>query len=130
MSNKNNTKAVEVLKEVYNHFGLDEDKKSFSEFVFALFNSDFWEIAYGTDKSHHDIKSELEAVFKYHDTNSGYTGGEGGGEDCSNVIKLNGKYYEASWKCYSYNGCEYDWIVETVREVEPVEQTVIVYKPV
>lgn len=55
-------------------------------------------------------------------------GHEGGGEYCYGVIRLGDKYYKAGWAYYSYNGCEYDYIEDTIKEVTPVEKTVIVYE--
>ena len=55
-------------------------------------------------------------------------GGEGGGEYCYGVICINGSYYKAEWFYYSYNGCEYDYILDTIKEVTPVEKTITVYE--
>lgn len=55
-------------------------------------------------------------------------GGEGGGEHCFGVFKLKGKIYRAEYSYYSYNGHEYDCILETLREVKPVEKTITVYE--
>lgn len=55
-------------------------------------------------------------------------GGEGGSEYCFGVFKLNGKIYRADYSYYSYSGDEYASIVETLREVKPVEKTITVYE--
>lgn len=55
-------------------------------------------------------------------------GGEGGSEYCFGVFKLNGKIYRAEYSYYSYNGHEYDGIINSVREVKPVEKTITVYE--
>ena len=55
-------------------------------------------------------------------------GGEGGAEYCYGVFELNGVIYKAEYSYYSYNGCEYDGIVSTLRVVTPVEKTVTVYE--
>jgi hypothetical protein len=55
-------------------------------------------------------------------------GGEGGSEYCYGVFKLNGKIYRAEYSYYSHHGHDYDSIVETLREVKPVEKTVTVYE--
>lgn len=60
----------------------------------------------------------------------GEYGGEGEGESCYSVIKVNGKFFQASWSYYSYHGCEYDYIESTIREVKPVEKTITVYEAV
>lgn len=54
-------------------------------------------------------------------------GGEGEGEYCYSVIKINDKFFKAEWSYYSYNGCDYDDIEATVKEVTPKEELVIVY---
>jgi len=55
-------------------------------------------------------------------------GGEGGSEDCDGVFRLDGKIYRAAWSYYSHNGYEYDGIVDTLREVSPVQKVVIIYE--
>lgn len=60
----------------------------------------------------------------------GQYGGEGEGEYCYEIIKVKDKYYRASWSYYSYQGCEYDWIEDTIQEVKPVEKTIIVYEAI
>lgn len=55
-------------------------------------------------------------------------GGEGGSEYCYGVFKLKGKIYKAEYSYYSYNGHEYDGISYTLKEVKPVEKTIVVYE--
>lgn len=55
-------------------------------------------------------------------------GGEGGGEYCYGVFKLNGVIYKAEYSYYSYEGHDIDGIVSTLRVVTPVEKTVTVYE--
>ena len=55
-------------------------------------------------------------------------GGEGEGEYCYGVVRLGEKYYKAEWTYYSYNGCEYDYIEDTIKEVTPVQKTITVYE--
>lgn len=55
-------------------------------------------------------------------------GGEGGAEDCYGVFKLKGKTYMAEYQYYSHEGCEYAYILDTVREVKPIEKTITVYQ--
>jgi len=57
-------------------------------------------------------------------------GGEGGGEYCYGVIRIKDKYYKAEWQYYSYSGCDYDYIEESVREVKPKQKTITVYESV
>lgn len=64
---------------------------------------------------------------------SGYThiecagGGEGEGEYCYGVIKIGDTYLKAEWSYYSYDGCEYDYIIETLKVVTPKTKTITVY---
>ena len=55
-------------------------------------------------------------------------GGEGGSEYCYGVFSLQGKTYRAEYSYYSYNGHEYDYIVDTLREVKAVEKTITVWE--
>ena len=55
-------------------------------------------------------------------------GGEGGGEYCYGVIELDGTFYKAEWSYYSYQGCEYDYIEDTIKEVKPVQKMVTFYE--
>lgn len=80
-----------------------------------------------------ETTEEVEYILKYFDcerTLEGEYGGEGEGEYCFGIIKLKGKYYRASWSYYSYNGCEYDYIEDTIEEVEPFKKTVTMYRSV
>ncbi len=70
---------------------------------------------------------ELEEMFEYeHLEQDG--GGEGGGEYCYGVFKLKGKTYKAEYLYYSYQGHDYEDILSTLREVKPVEKTIVVYE--
>lgn len=55
-------------------------------------------------------------------------GGEGGSEYCYGVFEFDGKVYKAEWSYYSHMGCEYDDIVDTLREVKPAKKTITVYE--
>lgn len=55
-------------------------------------------------------------------------GGEGEGEYCYGVIELGGTFYKAEWSYYSYNGCDYDYINDTIKEVVPVLKVITVYE--
>lgn len=66
--------------------------------------------------------------------NSGYEfivskgGSEGEGEYCYGVIKLGDIYLKAEWSYYSYDGAQYDDILNTLRVVTPKEKTITVYE--
>lgn len=55
-------------------------------------------------------------------------GMEGGGEHCHGVFKLDDKIYKAEYYYYSYNGDDFDYITNTLKEVKPVQKTITVYE--
>lgn len=55
-------------------------------------------------------------------------GGEGEGEYCHSVIRIGNKFFKAEWSYYSYNGCDFDYIESTIKEVFPHEKTITVYE--
>ncbi|QDP59484.1 MAG: hypothetical protein GOVbin4162_58 [Prokaryotic dsDNA virus sp.] len=55
-------------------------------------------------------------------------GGEGGSEYCYGVFRLGDKIYRAEYSYYSYHGHEYDYILDTLREVIPQQKTITVYE--
>lgn len=68
-----------------------------------------------------------KATFQYeHIEQEG--GGEGGAEYCYGIFKLNDKYYRAEYRYYSYEGHDYEGILNTLQEVKPVTKTVTVYE--
>lgn len=89
-------------------------ESSLDEIVYLMCENDF-----DTDN--------LESVksFKHIEQDGG---GEGGGEYCYGVFELNGVIYKAEYSYYSYNGCEYDGISDTLQIVKPVEKTITVYE--
>lgn len=72
------------------------------------------------------IKSQKE-LWRYEDIEQ-EGGGEGGGEYCYGVFKLKGKFYKAEYSYFSYAGHDYDGISRTLKEVRPVEKTIVVYE--
>lgn len=82
-----------------------------------------------TSNKNRDIREEYENCIGYnHLSQDG--GGEGGSEECEGIFQLKGKTYRAHYSYYSYNGHEYDYIVDTLEEVKPVEKTVTVFESV
>lgn len=75
-----------------------------------------------------------EVQDKYDTVNNSLTrvelegGGEGEGEYCYGVIKIGDTYLKAEWSYYSYNGCEYDSIFDTLKVVTPKQKTITVYE--
>lgn len=55
-------------------------------------------------------------------------GGEGGAEDCFGVFELEGKAYRVYYSYYSYHGHDLTGIVDSLKEVAPVQKTVTVYE--
>ena len=55
-------------------------------------------------------------------------GGEGSVGSCNGVFKLRDKIYKAEYSYYSYNGYEYEDIIDTLKEVKPIERTVTFYE--
>lgn len=118
-----------VFDAMYEDLASDLSKE---QFFYELFNGDLDEVGYESDNSLSwreisDIRDKkLEAYGFEHIATEG--GGEGGGEYCYGIIKFKDKYYKAEWSYYSYNGCDYDYIVNTIKEVKPKEKTIIVYR--
>lgn len=55
-------------------------------------------------------------------------GGEGGAEYCYGVFELKGKVYRAEYSYYSHHGHDFDDILETLKEVKPVQKTITVWE--
>ena len=83
--------------------------------IFSLCEGDDWDIKEGL-RDHEYEHLEQEG------------GGEGGGEYCYGVFKLDGKIYKAAYSYYSHYGYERDGITSTLKEVKPVEKLVTVYE--
>lgn len=75
-----------------------------------------------TDKFFTELKDSVNhKVMEYEG------GGEGEGEYCHSIIRVNGKFFKAEWSYYSYQGCDYEYINDTIKEVTPSEKTITVY---
>lgn len=105
-----------------------QDSEICASFFYRLFSGefDYFNLPYNWG----DTKAERKAILAQYDYEwmDGQTGEEGEGEYCYGVIRFQGKYYKAEWSYYSYNGCEYDYIADTVKEVFPKEKTITVYE--
>lgn len=105
-------------------------KNSLPRAVYYLCEDDFAEgvIHYDGDYNNYQKRvSDLSDKYGYeHLQQEG--GGEGGSEGCYGVFKLGGKIYRAEYSYYSHYGCDYDDILSTLKEVEPVEKTITVYE--
>jgi hypothetical protein len=124
------TKAdLSVFDTMYNEVC---DSVSRDTFFYELFDGELDEVCskrigeetYGQARSR---QLTLIASYDYEHIESA-GGGEGEGEYCYGIIKFQDKYYKAEWSYYSYEGCDYTSIVNTIVEVSPVEKTITVYE--
>ena len=105
--------------------------ESLAELVYFMCSGDIeecvpWNGGYEDWKK--DCKKFLEDIPYTHLEQEG--GGEGGSEYCYGVFQLGDKIYRAEYSYYSYNGHEYDYILDTLEEVKPVEKTITTYEPI
>ena len=127
MTNKIDLTVFEELKTA---LGTEEDLDTL---VFALctdYVSDYIDDIF-QDLDYNDIVIETNKIlldsFGYeHIQQEG--GGEGGAESCNGVFKLRDKIYKAEYRYYSYHGHEYEDIIDTLKEVKPIERTVTFYE--
>ena len=77
----------------------------------------------GADEKFNKIANKYN--FRSVEADGGY---EGGGEYCYGVIEVDGTFFKAEWSYYSYQGCEYDYIEDTIKEVKPVTKTITIYE--
>lgn len=68
----------------------------------------------------------LEEYGYKHVTQEG--GGEGGAEYCYGVFELAGKTYKAEYSYMSHYGYDFEGILDTLKEVKPVQKMVTVYE--
>lgn len=103
-----------------------EDRDGSSYIYGSLFNGDL--DCFNLPSSWKN-SAERQAILDEYDYEfmEGDTGGEGEGEYCYGVIRFRGNYYKAEWSYYSYNGCDYDNITSTIREVFPKQVMVTQY---
>lgn len=102
--------------------------------VYELSRGDLDEFCFGVDRRHYpdycDYSNALIAAEAEHGYEwlEGETGGEGAGEYCYGVFKLGGKLYRSEWAYYSFHGCEFNEILNTLKEAKPVQKTITVYE--
>lgn len=83
--------------------------------------------------AYNEESSKLRAERRTLLAESGYEhiechGGQDEGEYCYGVIKIGDKYLKAEWSYYSYDGCEYNYIKDTIKFVTPTTKTITVYE--
>lgn len=145
--------ALKIVEEWFESVGEECD----SERIYYIFNGDLLPMfsgkvdeptltypSYSSKNTDPDYQTKYQAYCHERDTlrgqrvallaESGYEhvecegGGEGEGEYCYGVIKIGDKYLKAEWSYYSYNGCEYDYIKDTIKFVTPTTKTITVYE--
>ncbi len=99
--------------------------------IYNMCEGEFGEIELDIDYKDYDkYRADLEKVEKEwgykHIMQEG--GGEGGSEHCEGIFEFMGKAYRASYSYYSHQGHDFDDIVDTLKEVKPVEKMVVVYE--
>lgn len=110
----------EIFEQLFIEANIPENERDYDDLCVELF----------TEDGGYDIDPKLAAVIAKHThcLIEGEYGGEGAGEYCYGVMQLDDKFYRAEWSYYSYNGCDYDSVSNTVREVKPREKIVTVYE--
>lgn len=95
--------------------------------LFSEYGSDYLDTSSLDYESIYDKWDELMKEVG-HEVMESQGGGEGEGEYCYSVIKLGDKFFKAEWSYYSYNGCDFDYIEDTITEVTPKQKTITVYE--
>ena len=116
---------LSVFQEFAEKYGRDGEVDS--GFLYELFNGALDDFDLPSSWKNPAERQAILDQYGYEALEGDY-GGEGEGEYCYGVIRFQGKYYKAEWSYYSYNGCGYDDIESTVKEVVPKEKTIIVYE--
>lgn len=106
-----------------------EDNELCDRFFYELFSGDLDSFDLPSSWRSEESKAARKAILDQYDYKfmEGDTGGEGQGEHCYGVIRFQGKFYQAEWSYYSYNGCEWDGITNTIVEVAPKQAMVTQY---
>ncbi len=125
MSNTNLT----VFEELKIAFGTEKELETVvyglcSNYVSDYIDDIFEDLTY--DETITKINKILDNFGYEHIEQDG--GGEGGAEYCFGVFKLRDKFYKAEYYYQSYNGFEYDDIIDTLVEVRPVERMTTYYE--
>lgn len=80
------------------------------------------------DKYQAEVQAKYDQVDSRVERIGGEYGGEGEGEYCYGVIKVDGNFIKGEWSYYSYEGCNYDSIKSTLKVVTPKTKTITVYE--
>lgn len=93
-----------------------EDKEELGTILPELFSDD------------KDFLWEVDLSLLGYELIEGEFGGEGEGEYCWAVIKFQDKFYKGEYNYYSYDGCDFDNLANSIQEVFPKEKTITVYE--
>lgn len=119
-------KVQQVVTEFLKSKGLDVCPNN----VIYLFDNDYDLEFEDTDLDWETIRERMKSIDLNISRLELEGGGEGEGEYCYGVIKLGEMCIKAEWSYYSYDGCQFDYIFDTLQEVKPVEKTITVYEKV
>ena len=95
--------------------------------TYCIFDGDELPEYEGGWREAEDKFNEIASKYNYRNV-EGEGGHEGGGEYCYGVIEVDGTFFKAEWSYYSYSGCDYDYINDTIKEVTPFTKTITVYE--
>ncbi len=133
-----NAQLQTLVDEIKALNGMEDETES--RIIWGLFsNEDIGDIFYSSDiyqdasKNDASWRAGTDAVEQWLSDRSyefieSEGGGEGEGEYCHGVIRLGGVHLKADWSYYSYNGPEYDYIANSVKEVTPQKRVITVYE--
>ena len=103
------TDAKQLIEDLYEEVG-KENYKTVKGFLFEL------SLGY----------TDLDDQYKYkHIDKDG--GGEGGGEYVECIFQIEDKYIHTNFNYYSYDGYEYDYILDSAAFVKPVQEMTTVF---
>ena len=110
----------EIKNKLEDYLESNEENEEFSKYDFfeALTEGDTW-----VDPE--DFTLLKEGGFKHLHQEGG---GEGGAEHCECVFELFGKTLKGTYSYYSYHGHNYDYLIESLKEVQPKKVEVTVYE--
>ncbi len=127
MSKVDNYPELKSLLEDLGQAGFDE---STATTLYHIFDGD--EVPNNSELDWTEAGEVFQSLCDKHmlEVIAGEGGSEGGGEYCWGVIRIGDKYLRATWSYYSYQGCEWDYIEDTIHEVKPVEKVITVYEKI
>ena len=116
------------IRSIYLDEDVEADGEDLDSVIFKLCENNFGgiiNIPYSDDKQYQSTLKSLKEEWDYKHLAGG---GEGAAEYCYGVFRLKGVVYKAEYSYYSYEGHDYDGIVDTLKIVKPVEKTIVVWE--